>query len=217
MGVADTKAEASRIAAGSVQEAQLIEACRRGSGAAFDLLVWRWERPLYSFVYRYVGDAAVAQDVVQDTFVRVVKSIGDYAYRGSFSTWLYQVAVNLCKDHFKKKRLPVVSLHDHVTPMSEERALLVDQVVDEHARTDAAVEAREREELVRRLLDGLSEEQREVILLREYQGLTFPEIGEVLGVPENTAKARLHRGLRAMRKRLEEEEGWPKVGSGGAS
>jgi RNA polymerase sigma-70 factor (ECF subfamily) len=209
-----TRAEAQRIANGSAQEAQLIEACQQGDAAAFNMLVWRWEGPLYSFVYRYVGNAAVAQDLVQDTFIRVLRSIGQYAHRGSFSTWLYQVAVNLCKDHLRRRRLPVVSLHDRRTSVSERRIPFVEGVVDEDARTDAGVEAAERERLVRRLLDGLSEDQREVILLKEYQGLTFAEIGEVLGVPENTAKARLHRGLHAMRRQLEADRVGPEAGSG---
>jgi RNA polymerase sigma-70 factor (ECF subfamily) len=217
MGVPGTKAEARGIRGGSAQEAQLIEACRRGNPSAFNLLVWRWEKPLFNFVYRYVGDAAAAQDLVQDTFVRVVNSIGQYSHRGAFSSWLFQVAVNLCKDHLRKKRLQVVSLHDYYTSGSGEKVFVKDQVADEDAQTDAAVEAAERERLVRRLLAGLPEDQRAVILLKEYQALTFAEIAEVLGVPEGTAKARLYRGLRAMRQQLEREGRWPDDGSGGVA
>jgi RNA polymerase sigma-70 factor (ECF subfamily) len=217
MGVPGTKAEARGIRGGSAQEAQLIEACQRGNASAFNLLVWRWEKPLFNFVYRYVGDAATAQDLVQDTFVRVMKSIGQYSHRGAFSSWLFQVAVNLCKDHLRKKRLPVVSLHDHYTAGSGKRVSVKDQVADEGAQTDAAVESAEREGLVRRLLAGLSEDQRVVILLKEYQGLTFAEISEVLGVPDGTVKARLYRGLRAMRQQLEREGTWPEDGPGGVA
>lgn len=217
MGVANTRAEARGIQGGSAQETKLIEACQAGNAAAFNVLVWRWEKPLFNFVYKYVGDAAVAQDLVQDTFVRVVKSIGGYSHRGAFSSWLYQVAVNLCKDHLRRKRLPVVSLHDHYTTASGEKVTLRDYVADEGTRTDAAVEEAEREQLVRRLLDGLSEDQRLVILLKEYQGLTFAEIAEVLDTPEGTVKARLYRGLRAMRRQVESEEGMAEDGSGGVS
>jgi len=218
MGVPFTKAEAWRIDGGSAQEAQLIEACQQGDPSAFNLLVRRWEKPLFNFAYKYVGDAAVAQDLVQDTFLRVLKSIGGYAHRAAFSSWLYSIAVNLCKDHLRrKKRRTVISLHDYYTTVAGQRISVRDEVPDEDARTDAAAEAADREKLVRRLLAGLSEDQRVVILLKEYQALTFPEIAEALGVPENTAKARLHRGLRAMRRQLEREGMSPEDGSGGAS
>jgi RNA polymerase sigma-70 factor (ECF subfamily) len=206
MGVRGTKAEAREIRGGSAQEARLIEACQQGNASAFNLLVWRWERPLFNFVYKYVGDTVVAQDLVQETFLRVVKSIGQYSHRGAFSSWLYRVAVNLCKDHLRKRRPPVISLHDYYTTASGEKVFVEDHVADERARTDAAVESAEQERLVRRLLARLSEDQRVVILLKEYQALTFAEIAEVLGVPEGTVKARLFRGLRAMRRQLEREE-----------
>lgn len=212
-----TRAEALEIEVGSPQEARLIEACRQGNPSAFNLLVWRWERPLFNFVYRHVGDAAIAQDLVQETFVRVVKSIRQYSHRGSFSSWLYRVAVNLCKDHLKKKRLRVVSLHDYYTTETGEKVFVRDRVVDESARADAAAESADKERLVRRLLRSLSEEQRTVILLKEYQGLTFAEIAEVLDVPDGTVKARLYRGLRAMRAQLEQEETSLEDGSGGVS
>ncbi len=215
--MAVTKAEARGIKTGSTQEARLIEACRQGDASAFNLLVWRWEKPLFNFVYKYVGDAALAQDLVQETFLRVVKSIARYSHRGAFSTWLYQVAVNLCKDHLRRKRLRVVSLHDYYTTASGERVYVKDRIADEGARTDAAAESADREELVRRLLAGVSEEQRTVILLKEYQELTFAEIAEVLEVPESTVKARLYRGLRAMRAQLEREEAPQDDGPGGVS
>lgn len=218
MGVPFRKAEAWSIEDGSVREAQLIAACQQGDLSAFNLLVLRWEKPLFNLAYRYVADAAAAQDLVQDTFVRVLKSIGQYAHRGAFRSWLYSIAVNLCRDHLKRrKRRTVISLHDPYTTVSGNRISVSDGLADEDARTDAAAEAAERKRLVRRLLAGLSEDQRVVILLREYQALTFPEIAEVLGVPENTAKARLHRGLRAMRRQLEREGLSPEDGSGGTS
>jgi len=215
MGVPFTKAEIRSTEGESAQEAQLIAACQAGNAKAFNLLVRRWERPLFNFVCKYVGDATVAEDLVQDTFVRVVRSIGQYAHRGAFRSWLYSIAVNLCRDHLKsRKRRTVISLYDGYTTVSGTRVSVSDDMPDERARTDAGAEAADRERLVRRLLAGLSEDQRVVILLREYQALTFPEIAEVLGVPENTAKARLHRGLRAMRLQLEREGVSPRNGSG---
>ena len=191
------------IEGGSSEEARLVKACQEGDPAAFNLLVWRWERPLYNFVYKYVGDATLAEDLVQDTFLKVLKSISRYTYQGSLSTWLYRIAINLCKDHLKRKRLPMVSMHDYYTTGSGERVYVQDRVRDETARTDESLKAEEREELVRRLLAGLPEEERIVILLKEYQELTFREIAEVLDVPDGTVKSRLYPGLRSMRESLE--------------
>jgi len=188
---------------GTPEETRLVKACQQGDSSAFNLLVWRWEKPLYNFIYKYVGDATLAEDLVQDTFIRVLKSIGRYTHQGSFSTWLYRIAINLCKDHLKRKRLPLVSLHDYYTTDSGERVYVQDRISDEEARTDESLKVEEREELVRRLLASLPEEQRIVILLKEYQELTFREIAEVLDVAEGTVKSRLYHGLRAMRESLE--------------
>jgi len=198
-----TQADVGSMEGGSAEEASLVNACKAGDQSAFNLLVWRWERPLFNFTYKYVGDAQLAQDLVQETFVRVLRSIERYEHRGAFSTWLYQIAVNLCRDHFRKKKLPMVSLHDYYTTSSGDRVYVQDRVEDEDARSDEAMAASRREEMVRRLLAGLPEEQRVVILMKEYQALKFREIAEVLDLPEGTVKARLYRGLRTMREQLE--------------
>jgi len=198
-----TEADARGMEAGSPHEADLIKACQEGDQTAFNLLVWRWEKPLFNFTYKYVGDAHLAQDLVQETFIRVLRSIQGYEHRAAFSTWLYRIAINLCKDHFRKKRLPMVSLHDYYTTSSGDRVFVQDHVAAEGARSDEALAASRREELVRRLLAGLRDEQRIVILMKEYQGLKFREIAEILDVPEGTVKAWLYKGLRVMRKQLE--------------
>ncbi len=188
---------------GSSQEESLVRACQEGDQTAFNLLVWRWEKPLFNFIYKYLGDAHLAQDLVQETFIRVLRSIGSYEHRGAFSTWLYRIATNLCRDQLRKKRLPMVSLHDYYTTSSGERVYVKDRVADDAAGSDEEMAASRQEELVRRLIAGLPEEQRIVILMKEYQGLTFREISEVLDLPDSTVKSRLYNGLRSMRTQLE--------------
>jgi RNA polymerase sigma factor (sigma-70 family) len=209
-----TEADVRGMEGGSEQEASLVRACKEGDQTAFNLLVWRWEKPLFNFTYKYVGDAHLAQDLVQETFVRMLRSIQGYEHRGAFSTWLYRIAVNLCKDHFRKKKLPMVSLNDYYTTSSGDRVYVQDRVPDDGPRSDEAMAAAHREELVRRLIAGLPEEQRIVILMKEYQALTFREIAEILEVPDGTIKARLYRGLRTMREQLE-SSGITESGSGG--
>jgi len=203
MGVSTEEQDLKELEGGSPDEVRLIRACQEGDNSAFNLLVWRWEKPLFNFIYKYVGDATLAEDLVQDSFVRVLKSIRRYTHQGSFSTWLYRIAINLCRDHLKRKRLPLVSLHDYYTTGSGERVYVHDRIQDEGARTDESLKTEEREELVRRLLASLPEEERIVILLKEYQELTFREIAEVLEVPEGTVKSRLYHGLKSMRESLE--------------
>ncbi len=217
MGAATEALSVHRIEGGSAEEARMIAACREGDAAAFNLLVWRWEKPLYNFIYKYVGDATLAEDLVQDTFMRVLKSIARYTHQGSFSTWLYRIAVNLCKDHLKRKRLPMVSLQDAYANAAGETVYVQDRVADNGARTDAELLTAEREETVRRLLSALPEEQRIVILLKEYQELTFREIADVLDVPEGTVKSRLYHALRSMRESLERTGLFGMPGSGGMS
>lgn len=209
-----TEADVIGMKGGSPQEASLIRACQEGDQTAFNLLVWRWEKPLFNFTYKYVGDAHLAQDLVQETFVRVLRSIRGYEHRAAFSTWLYRIAVNLCKDHLRKRRIPMVSLNDYYTTSSGDRVYVKDRVAADGVRSDEAMDAARKEELVRRLLAGLPEHQRIVILLKEYQALTFREIAEVLEVPAGTVKARLYRGLRTMREQLE-RGGITEAGSGG--
>lgn len=209
------QADIGSLEAGSRQEEALVRACQEGDRSAFNLLVWRWEKPLFNFAYKFVGDAGLAQDIVQETFVRVVRSIDRYEHRAAFSTWLYQIAANLCRDHFRKRRLPTVSLHDTYTTASGERVHVKDSVPDEGADSEEALAAARREELVRRLLAGLPEEQRIVIVMKEYQGLTFREIAEVLETPEGTVKSRLYQGLRSMREQIE-RGGIAVPGTGGA-
>lgn len=209
-----TEADIRAMEGGSPQEASLIKACQQGDQTAFNLLVWRWEKALFNFTYKYVGDAQLAQDLVQETFVRVLRSIRGYEHRCAFSTWLYRIAMNLCKDHLRKKRIPMVSLHDYYTTSSGERVYVKDRLADDTVPSDEALAAADREELVRRLLAGLPDEQRAVILMKEYEALTFREIAEVLEVPEGTVKSRLYRGLRAMREQLEQGD-LAGAGSGG--
>jgi len=203
MEVSLTQTDVRGMEGGSPQEASLIRACKDGDQTAFNLLVWRWEKPLFNFTYKYVGDAHLAQDLVQETFVRMLRSIQGYEHRGAFSTWLYRIAVNLCKDHFRRKRIPMVSLDDYYTTSSGDRVYVQDRVPDDAAQSDEAMAATRREEMVRRLLAGLPNEQRIVILMKEYQALTFREISEILDVPSGTVKARLYRGLKTMREQLE--------------
>ena len=179
----------------------LLLAVRDGHSDSLGVLVARWEVPLLRFVSRLVDRPDDARDVCQETFLRVLDKA--YAFRDGarFSTWMYQIALNLCRDQTRRKRRWGRLL---VTPTSTESDTPREHAAPDSLATNpaAAFADTERRGAVRRALSGLPREQREVLLLKEYEGLKFREIADVLGVPESTVKSRMYAGLDAMRTSL---------------
>jgi RNA polymerase sigma-70 factor (ECF subfamily) len=175
-----------------------VDAFQHGDFAAFDELVRRWERKIHGAIYRVVGSEEEARDVGQETFLKAYRALGSFKREARFSSWLYQIALNLCRDRLRRRKL-----RQHVS--LEE---LGDSVRDATPRSPApsALELIERNDLSRAVaaaVDALPDEQREVIVLKEYQGLTFLEIADALGLPPSTVKTRLYRGLGQLREQLE--------------
>ncbi len=180
----------------------LLVALRGGHSESLGVLVARWELPLLRFVSRLVDRPDDARDVCQETFLRILDKADAFRDGARFSTWMYQIALNLCRDQTRRKRRWGRLV---ITPTAVED----DDPPREHAapatvatNPAAALEDTERRGAVRRALSGLPREQREVLLLKEYEGLKFREIAEVLGVPESTVKSRMYAGLDAMRTSL---------------
>jgi RNA polymerase sigma-70 factor (ECF subfamily) len=179
----------------------LLLALRGGHSESLGVLVARWEGPLFRFVSRLVDRPDDARDVCQETFLRILDKAEAFRDGARFSTWMYQIALNLCRDQTRRKRrwgrlliatpaMDVDAPRDHAAP---------ETVATNPA---AAFEHTERRSAVRRALSELPREQREVLLLKEYEGLKFREIADVLGVPESTVKSRMYAGLDAMRMSL---------------
>ncbi len=172
---------------------QLVARAVSGDVGAFNDLVVRWERSLYRFVARYLGDAEEARDVCQEAFIRAYTNLHRFRGQAKFSSWLYQIALNLCRSQFRRQQVrSAVSLDD----TQQEHALRL--VGDAAGTPDARAIASERARVVRDALAQLPESQRTVILLKEYHGLKFREIAEILGVPESTVKSRLYNGLQSL-------------------
>ena len=179
----------------------LLLSLRDGHADSLGVLVARWEGPLFRFVSRLVDRPDDARDVCQETFLRILDKAEAFRDGARFSTWMYQIALNLCRDQSRKRR-------------RWSRLLIAEpgagvQTPREHAAREtiatspaAAYEHTEREGAVRRALSALPREQREVLLLKEYEGLKFREIADVLGVAESTVKSRMYAGLDAMRMSL---------------
>jgi RNA polymerase sigma-70 factor (ECF subfamily) len=167
---------------------------QRGDASALQNLVERHHSPLIGFLYRMTGgDRALAEDLVQEAFLRVLKAIRQYTYPRPFKAWLYAIATNLTHDYFKR-----AEVRQRADTPAEKAPGQIDGPENDLLAAD---EARQ----VARALQALPDGQREAVILRYYQGLSLNEISEVLDVPLGTVKSRLSLGLRRLREILEAE------------
>jgi RNA polymerase sigma-70 factor (ECF subfamily) len=177
---------------------ELVSRSRGGDPESFNQLMKRWERPIYALAYRTIGREDDARDVVQETFLRAFRGLSGFKGQAKFSSWLYRITLNLCRDWMRRqRRAPVIATPDGVD--------LVELAGEsENVETaDAAVARKDLSRAVARAMTALPEEQRAAIVLKEYHDLTFQEIADLLGCPLSTVKTRLYQGLSVLRKELE--------------
>ena len=172
-----------------------------GDQDCFNQLVARWERPIYALAYRTLGRDEDARDVTQETFLRAFRSIGGFRGQAKFSSWLYRIALNLCRDWIRReRRAPIVQPPEDVDVMELAAASEPSESIEDLvARKDLS-------RAVERAMALLPDEQRTAIVLKEYHGLTFQEIAELLGCPLSTVKTRLYQGLTVLRRELAKGE-----------
>lgn len=178
-----------------MDDSHLIERSVQGDQGAFNTLVWRWQDRLYHFALRYIGDAEEARDLCQQAFLRAYSKLGTLRQKEHFGTWLHQIALNICRDHLRRRR-PQQSLEQYAEERGQPHPAL--------GTSPPAGQGCELRQLLNRALQTLPEEQRLVIVLKEYQGMKFVEIAAVLDAPVNTVKSRLYYGLKALRRCLQE-------------
>ncbi len=175
---------------------ELVAAFQGGDVAAFDTLVSRWERKIQGAIYRLLRSDDEARDLCQETFLKAFRGLGNFRGQAQFSSWLYQIALNLCRDRRRRRKTRTwVSLDEPGEALP----------VDQGASVLELVEHRDLSRRVAAAIAVLPEEQREAIILKEYEGRTFPEIAAILDVPVSTVKTRLYRGLDQLRRRLEKQ------------
>ena len=176
---------------------ELVARTIGGDADSFNELIHRWERPIYALAYRQIGREEDARDVCQDTFLRAYRALNGFRGQAKFSSWLYRIALNLCRDWMRReRRTPVVQAPEDMDLMdlaaAREPSESIEDRVGRHDLTRA----------VERAMALLPEEQRTAIVLKEYQGLTFQEIADLLGCPLSTVKTRLYQGLTVLRREL---------------
>jgi RNA polymerase sigma-70 factor (ECF subfamily) len=177
----------------------LVNAFQAGNLAAFDLLVRRWERKIQGAIYRVMGTEEDARDICQEAFLKAYRALGSFKREARFSSWLYQIALNLCRDRMRRRRGRTMLSLDAMDDEGASLPLRQPPSPLELAEGGAIARA------VAAAVSGLPDEQREVIVLKEYQDLTFLEIAQILDVPLSTVKTRLYRGLGQLRQRLERQ------------
>ena len=174
----------------------LVRRCIGGDAAAWEEIVQRYHRRIYNVCYRFAGDADNAQDLTQEVFIKMYRTLSSYdAGKGAFMTWVTTITRNLLVDHFRKTKSDrltdsidqPVSDHEDALPLSA-------QIADGGVAPDAAVQSRETREMVHFALQKLSPELREAVILRDLQDMDYREIAAVLKVPEGTVKSRINRG-----------------------
>jgi RNA polymerase sigma-70 factor (ECF subfamily) len=186
---------------------ELMERYRSGDARAFDQLLRRHQRPLYNFVYRFVNHRATAEDVVQDAFLRIVRQAQSYKRESKFTTWLYTIARNLCVDHSRRMvHRRAASLDQPKRAGDEDKRTLGDAIPSQGPAVDRSAIGDELKVKIQAAIESLGDEQREVFLMREYAGLQFKEIADIVGIPENTAKSRMRYALEKLREDLREYE-----------
>lgn len=170
-------------------DAQLVERCLAGDDTAWEDLVKLHTRRVFAICYRFTGSDHEAQDLTQDVFLRVFRSVKSFrAGEGSFVVWLTRLTRNLLIDHYRRTRL------DRQSESLEEQLPMLEEKTAMSARTEGMLAGREASELLRAALQKLSPELRETVILRDLEELEYREVAKILNVPEGTVKSRLNRG-----------------------
>ena len=184
------------------EDAELVRRSLAGDQRACRDLVRRYQRPVFSVLMRVVRRAEDAEDLAQETFVRMFRALDRYDPEIPFTAWLFTIATRLAIDQLRRRRIQTVSLTVSEPGSSEERDL---DVVDPGLRPDEITSNAEEERISQDLIASLPEHYRVVVVLRHQQDLSYEEIAEALNLPLGTVKARIHRARALLKQRIEGE------------
>jgi RNA polymerase sigma-70 factor (ECF subfamily) len=178
-----------------LSDIQIIERTLEGETDAFNVLVRRWERQIYGLTLRMLGRDEEAKDATQETFLSAYRNLSKFRGEAKFSSWIYRIALNICNTKLRSRSKFTISL-------DEQREVSGFELAADTEDLGSGIQQEQITRHVRRALQGLPSEMRQVIIMKEYEGLKFSEIAEVLGIPISTVKTRMYTGLSELRKRL---------------
>jgi len=173
------------------EDLDLITRTAAGENEAFDELVLKYQKPLYSLLYRMVSNHEDASDILQKTFIKAFTGLGSFERRSSFKTWLYQIAINLAKNVYRDRALVQYVDIDSV-------------VIGKNPRTLETLISKENRLLVRQALSGLPEKQRITLILRVQEGKKFEEIAGIMKCSVGTSKANFHHAVQKLKKMMQD-------------
>jgi RNA polymerase sigma-70 factor (ECF subfamily) len=199
-------APASSLDLTNLPDADVVALAQKGRERAFRELIRRYERPVFSLIFRMVRDRETAEDLAQDTFIKVLNHLDRYRPEFRLSSWLFKIANNVAIDHLRKRQIETVSIDGspHAATAAEVEATSFDVV----ARQETALEEMEARELgnaIERAIASLRPEYRSCILLRHVEGRSYEEIAATLDLPLGTVKTYIHRARHQLREALEGE------------
>ena len=178
---------------------QLVERALAGDGDAFGEVVRRWERKIYALAYGITGSVEDARDATQETFINAYRNLARFRGEAQVSSWLHRIAVNQCITRQRRARVRAeTGLEEEVEAGREQFLSTAADASHAHAS-----ESKQRAEAVRRAVASLPQELREVVLMKEFEELTFQEIADALQIPLSTVKSRLYTALKQLRLKLE--------------
>ena len=180
----------------SLTDEELVDSVLNGNRRDFDVLIERWQKPLFNFVLRFMNSEEEARDACQDAFVNAYRNLSKFKKQSKFSSWLFKIAINRCNTLLKKRK----RWRTFFDPMAEGEQF-ADTVAEEH-NMEQVVEREQIYARMRRAISALPPEQKTVLLLKEYEGLKFHEISEMLDCPLSTVKSRMYYALDGLRKAL---------------
>jgi RNA polymerase sigma-70 factor (ECF subfamily) len=189
---------------GTLPDADVVRLAQQGRELAFRELVRRYERPVFSLVFRMVRDRETAEDLAQDAFVKVLNHIDKYSPEFKFSSWLFKIANNVAIDHLRKRRLDTISMDGspHASTASEVEATTLNLESEQESALDE-LEAKELGSAIEQAIARLRPEYRACIMLRHVEGRAYEEIAATLDLPLGTVKTYIHRARHELRKSLE--------------
>ncbi|MBA4072047.1 MAG: hypothetical protein C0497_09470 [Gemmatimonas sp.] len=188
----------------NLPDADVARLAQQGREAAFRELVRRYERPVFSLVFRMVRDSATAEDLAQDTFIKILNHIDKYRPEFKFSSWLFKIANNVAIDHLRRRQLDTISVDGspHAATAADVEATSFD-IADKSESALEIMEAKELGSAIERAIGALRPEYRSCIMLRHVEGRSYEEIAATLDLPLGTVKTYIHRARHQLREALE--------------
>ena len=180
---------------------ELITEVLNGNESLFCFLVRRYEKQIFNYIYRLVKQKEEAEDLAQETFTKAFFALRQYDHTYEFSTWLFRIALNVCRDYFRRRKIAFFSLN---TPVGEEEETEWGELIEQNSfpDPDGELDNRELRRELEKAIDHLPLKFKEVIVLRHLEGLSYSDISEITNLPAGTVKTYLHRARKKLQKEL---------------